>query len=164
MRFVWWHVVVDFAKYTTEEMLAVYRRLHESIDVLRSGMTRERICVSHVRTLFPLTIANEVKTVFGLANRTEKVSSTTFIKKLILFSQAEEMLNAIKSEFENLVIAANWLDHNTKFINIDKSRSISAFIGYQKPILDPDILDDHYKNVSVSCVLYSATTRHFSLK
>lgn len=77
VRFIWWHVIAEYGKYTTEEMYAVYRKLHESIDLIKGGMTRERICVSYVRALFPLTIAKEIKTVFGLANRTEKVSSMT---------------------------------------------------------------------------------------
>lgn len=58
------------------------------------------------------------------------------------------MLNDIKVEFENLVVSANWLDHKTKLINIDKSRSISEYIGYQEHILDSNIVDDFYKNVS----------------
>ncbi|XP_055609974.1 endothelin-converting enzyme 1-like [Uranotaenia lowii] len=60
-----------------------------------------------------------------------------------------QMLENIGASFREMVLETDWMDAETKFASLEKSRAMQAIIGVPEWILDSEKLTDHYKTLNI---------------
>ena len=62
---------------------------------------------------------------------------------------ADEMVRNIKTEFKLMLDELDWMDSKTKIKAHIKVNSMTSFIGYEKEILNNDLLNDFYSDLEL---------------
>ena len=62
---------------------------------------------------------------------------------------ADEMVRKIKAEFKLMLDELDWMDSKTKIRAHVKVNSMTSFIGYEKEILDNELLNDFYSDLEL---------------
>ncbi|XP_078103369.1 endothelin-converting enzyme 2b isoform X1 [Sander vitreus] len=78
------------------------------------------------------------------------VSLSVSLSVCMCLSQAEEMINGIRSAFKDALDRLSWMDSHTRKAAKEKADAIYDMIGFPEFILEPKELDDVYDGYEVS--------------
>ncbi|XP_055544636.1 neprilysin-4-like [Wyeomyia smithii] len=63
--------------------------------------------------------------------------------------RVEKMLKHIVTEFDFIVLKTDWMDAYTKYVTLEKSKSMKSLIGFPDWIMDTKKLEDYYKELQI---------------
>lgn len=64
-------------------------------------------------------------------------------------SMADEMVTAIRNEFEGVLKSVDWMDEKTRRFALIKAKRMEKHVGYPQELVDDEILEKYYANLSV---------------
>lgn len=64
--------------------------------------------------------------------------------------QAEDMINSVRTAFKENLPNLDWMDAETRRLAEEKADEISDMIGFPDYILNPQLLDDRYKELEIN--------------
>lgn len=64
-------------------------------------------------------------------------------------SIADEMVQAIRTEFEGVLNTVDWMDNETRKFALTKVKKMEKHIGYPNELVDDEILKNYYSNLTI---------------
>lgn len=64
-------------------------------------------------------------------------------------SMADEMVTAIRNEFESVLKSVDWMDNETRKFALIKVKNMEKHVGYPQELVNDAILDKYYTNLTV---------------
>ncbi len=74
-------------------------------------------------------------------------------------------MSDIKESFKGIILNSDWIDTETKNVNLLKVDSIKVYVGYPEEILDPIWILRQYQNVNIysECQFYRIFIKKISV-
>lgn len=65
-------------------------------------------------------------------------------------SAALDMVNGIKSEFEEILKTVEWMDETTRIAALSKVKAMATHIGYPDELMDNNKLEEYFENLKIN--------------
>lgn len=65
-------------------------------------------------------------------------------------SAALDMVNGIKSEFEDILKTVEWMDETTRKAALSKVKAMATHIGYPDELMDNNKLEEYFENLKIN--------------
>ncbi|XP_055389923.1 neprilysin-1 [Condylostylus longicornis] len=133
--YIWWNVVEELIVHTSDTMRQLHNELTRILIKTEGGLSRSLYCTSGINSLMGMAVS------YTLAY--DNFHNETL-------PRVKDMLQNIRSAFNDLVKNTNWMDKETKERTLKKSMNMKSFIGFPDWITNKTVLDEYYKEFKVN--------------
>lgn len=129
-----WQLVRSFTACLSKNFRDAYKGLRKALMGSDGGEEPWRYCVSDTNNVIGFAVgAMFVREVFHGKSKPD----------------AENMINNVREAFKENFNNLEWMDKETRALAEDKANAISDMIGFPDYILNPDLLDEKYRDLDV---------------
>ena len=137
-NYIGWRVVASSAALLTDKWVSDILPTWEPLSGRIRVGSRWEACIRQVRNYFDLGVSALYA---QITKREEKEEQTSLVLKI---------MNHIQESFVESLGTSLWMDDEAKLQAINKTRKMTAHVGYPIELLNDTILNDYYNIASVS--------------
>ncbi|XP_070561877.1 neprilysin-1-like isoform X2 [Ptychodera flava] len=134
-NYVMWNMIQKNVAYLSEDFRNIRQEFQKVIFGQKTQRVRWRQCVRETTG----TLGMAVGALFIKDNFNEESKET-----------ALEMISDIRESFRTMLREIDWMDERTKVVAEEKADAIIERIGYPDYLLDPEVMNEEYKAVSMT--------------